>query len=509
MKKISLINISVLQDPDGGASQAQLEQSELSQASAATIARIRNYPTREEVELWATGRDYGALEPCSPPAGRGLEQGVEGGPTVGFTGEGGGGADGGRARGGGMEGQNRPGMSARRALQQENAGNGHGGGDSPMRDSDGEEPGAARLVRKRVCTRVTRTWEEVGRWATGQDSGAESVEAAVLAAAEQQCPETWARRSSSSDLGPWKLSSEYTKDGGLGTVQLYKCPLLHRCGCKCMLRVSRYPRLVVMDVHGKHQHAEDRSKGLKLKEVAAIVEGVRADPFLRPAQVLRRLADKGAGQLQHERLLRRGLYLASKARREALAEMFTRRKPAQSAAASFGNSKGTSVVSPSASALHENREAAVFEEVGEEGGEEVADISSERWLEFEDSSLDPGMEQAACGAGCFPGCMQEDTQRAQSDPTRVKAEPVDSEVECKVARPCLTAPRPSPALSLALGTLIRGPRMGYEFDALPDKDARRHKLRRRLLTGNGDGSGAPATYPGASAGGMACKLEGA
>ena len=396
--------------------------------------------------------------------------------------------------------------------------NGCGDEDLSIQDSNEDGPGAAAKVRTRLA------WAKVGRWATGEGAEAEGVEAAVLAAAEQQWQEQGVLRGAlgkqgSFDLGPWKLQNEHSKDGGCCLVQTYACPLRHRCGCQCRLRVMRYPRMVGMDVSGSHQHVEDRSKGLKLQEVAAIVEGVRADPFLKPGEALRRLVDKGAGlQRLQKCLLRRGLYVASKARRQALAEMFTRRhlQPARAAQES--------------AALHAARDAqpeAGEAEVGREA-EAVEDDSNARTERSPTSSCtddplpDLGAVSAACRADCLPGCILHGVARsAQSDPVRVKAEP--AEIESLERRVVSLPPRPSigesildppSALRQALAALQRarrgrGPSIGAEFDAIPDKDPRRRKRRRRQLPVE---QACDATLPsccGVSAGGAACKLEGA
>jgi hypothetical protein len=387
--------------------------------------------------------------------------------------------------------------------------------------------------------RRRRTWTEVGRWATGEGAEAEGVEAAVLAAAEQQCQEdgmlrgAWGRQGSA-DLGPWKSSSEYTKFGGHGTVQLYKCPLAHRCGCKCMLRVMRYPRMVVMDMSGPHQHGEDRSKGLKLQEVAAIVKGVRADPFLRPAEALRQLTKKEAGLRLQEGLLKRGLYIASKARREALADMFTR-KHLQPARTVQTVPQESAALLAARDALPESEEA----EVGREAELEIVEEANTRRPErlprlSDDSPLDVGAVPSSCGAGAVPsvcgaGCLpgfslqgKGVAKSAQLNPVLFKAEAAEVvSLDCRVVHPCPSIGEsilgPLTALQQALSALRRarkGPHLGGEFDAIPDRDKdpqrhKRHKRRKLQVPGDVGRDAAPPTscHCGTAASGAACKVE--
>ena len=50
------------------------------------------------------------------------------------------------------------------------------------------------------------------------------------------------------DVGLWKLKSEYTIDGGRTSVKWCQCPMDHRFGCKVQIKLYDGPTYISLDV---------------------------------------------------------------------------------------------------------------------------------------------------------------------------------------------------------------------------------------------------------------------
>jgi hypothetical protein len=94
------------------------------------------------------------------------------------------------------------------------------------------------------------------------------------------------------DVGLWKLKTEYMVDNGRTSVKWCYCPMAYRFGCKCQMKLYDGPQYTALHVRGEHNadsHApeKEKSKHLTVKQISAIATGVRMAPA-QSARILRR-----------------------------------------------------------------------------------------------------------------------------------------------------------------------------------------------------------------------------
>ena len=94
------------------------------------------------------------------------------------------------------------------------------------------------------------------------------------------------------DVGLWKLKTEYMIDKGSTSVKWCYCPIVYRFGCHCQIKLLDGPAYSALQVQGDHDadsHAleKERSKHLTVKQIQAIQTGVRMAPS-QSARSLRR-----------------------------------------------------------------------------------------------------------------------------------------------------------------------------------------------------------------------------
>ncbi len=80
------------------------------------------------------------------------------------------------------------------------------------------------------------------------------------------------------DLAMWKKAMQNTDRRGV-THTIYRCPLKHRCKCKCAIRVSRGPDFVELwrvGLHDMNSHANDGSNHLKYDQIIFVSERLRS-----------------------------------------------------------------------------------------------------------------------------------------------------------------------------------------------------------------------------------------
>ncbi len=94
------------------------------------------------------------------------------------------------------------------------------------------------------------------------------------------------------DVGLWKLKTEYTVDHGRTSVKWMRCPMSYRFNCQCQIKLYDGPAYTLLEVRGVHDadsHApeKEKSKHLTVKQIEAIQTGVRMAPS-QSARTLRR-----------------------------------------------------------------------------------------------------------------------------------------------------------------------------------------------------------------------------
>jgi hypothetical protein len=98
------------------------------------------------------------------------------------------------------------------------------------------------------------------------------------------------------DVGLWKLKREWTIDGGKTVVKWCQCPMSHRFGCKCQIRIFDGPSYMSLEVRSPHDaesHAPDKeiSKHLTVTQMHALATGVHMCPAQSGRSLRRNLAN--------------------------------------------------------------------------------------------------------------------------------------------------------------------------------------------------------------------------
>ncbi len=83
---------------------------------------------------------------------------------------------------------------------------------------------------------------------------------------------------------------------GKTRVLLYKCPLLLRFECKCQVKITEISNYHLLETRGEHTEechnpTKDKSKYLKLKQLAAIQTGVHVSPQQSAKELWRNLVN--------------------------------------------------------------------------------------------------------------------------------------------------------------------------------------------------------------------------
>ena len=142
--------------------------------------------------------------------------------------------------------------------------------------------------------RVFRAWQPLGQWDPTTDLD-EFIESELTRIAQEKMAVAGITKLSSfkthaTDLHLWKVKDVYRSPASGLTVTRYKCPLMSRCKCLAMLRVSRSPTLISIDESNMHQansHNVDQSKFLTWQQRESISAAVQVAP-LQTATSLRR-----------------------------------------------------------------------------------------------------------------------------------------------------------------------------------------------------------------------------
>ncbi len=69
------------------------------------------------------------------------------------------------------------------------------------------------------------------------------------------------------NVGFWKLKSEYTVDHGRTSVKWCYCPMAYRFGCQCQIKLFDGPTYTALQVRGVHDadsHAPEKEKSKHL-----------------------------------------------------------------------------------------------------------------------------------------------------------------------------------------------------------------------------------------------------
>ena len=102
-------------------------------------------------------------------------------------------------------------------------------------------------------------WRTVLRFSKGEDAimGEDEMQLRIYAACNQLMDDARMVRLAGhvpapSDVGLWKLKTEFTIDSGRTRVRWMECPMLCRCGCKCQIKIFDGPEYCLLEVRGNH-----------------------------------------------------------------------------------------------------------------------------------------------------------------------------------------------------------------------------------------------------------------
>ena len=101
-------------------------------------------------------------------------------------------------------------------------------------------------------------------------------------------------KSLDTDLGGWKFARDHTNKRGV-IFAVYRCPMRHRCKCKCCIRVvtsKDYIELQRYGLHDRNSHDNDASKKLAYYvQRVSVEEAAKTAPTLSGAALRRNLGD--------------------------------------------------------------------------------------------------------------------------------------------------------------------------------------------------------------------------
>ena len=177
-----------------------------------------------------------------------------------------------------------------------NAGAGHAEPDAENSDAESD----LEAPQKRKRTRTILSYEVVKRWVTGDR--AELTEDEIKAELALEATKLMelsgqkkfpCHRALDSDLGCWKLCKTHVDKRGV-EFRVYRCPMRHRCQCKCCIRVvtsKDYIELQRYGLHDRNSHDNDASKKLTYAQRVIVKEAAKTAPTLSGAALRRNLGD--------------------------------------------------------------------------------------------------------------------------------------------------------------------------------------------------------------------------
>ena len=92
------------------------------------------------------------------------------------------------------------------------------------------------------------------------------------------------------DIHMWKQFRTYKKAKSDAQISRFRCPMKNRCGCLCCIKTIETKdklQLYFLGEHNEDSHSTDKSAFLKVKQIQAIVDGVKYAPQ-QSATALRR-----------------------------------------------------------------------------------------------------------------------------------------------------------------------------------------------------------------------------
>ena len=105
-------------------------------------------------------------------------------------------------------------------------------------------------------------WRTVIRFSKGDDAimGEDEMQLRILAACNQLMDDARMVRLAGhvpapTDVGLWKLKTEFTIDSGRTRVRWLECPMLSRCRCRCQIKIFDGPAYCLLEMRGNH-HAD-------------------------------------------------------------------------------------------------------------------------------------------------------------------------------------------------------------------------------------------------------------
>ena len=177
-----------------------------------------------------------------------------------------------------------------------NDGAGHADPDAENTDSESD----LEAPQKQKRARTLLAYEVVQRWVTGDraeltDQEIQTqleVEASKLMelSGQKKFP---CHKALDTDLGCWKLCRTHSDKRGV-LFQVYRCPMRHRCKCKCCIRVvtsKDYIELPRYCLHDRNSHDDDASKKRTYAQRVSVKEAAKTAPTLSGAALRRNLGD--------------------------------------------------------------------------------------------------------------------------------------------------------------------------------------------------------------------------
>jgi hypothetical protein len=163
-------------------------------------------------------------------------------------------------------------------LEESNGENGErSGSDSDGNAKSGDKP--KRPWNGRADYRLVETWD-TGENRT-QDVEISRNELYLLARKFFEDSKTLklpTHKSLPTDIHMWKQFRTYKKAKSDAQISIFRCPMKNRCGCLCCIKTIETKdklQLYFLGEHNEDSHSTDKSAFLKVKQIQAIVDGVK------------------------------------------------------------------------------------------------------------------------------------------------------------------------------------------------------------------------------------------
>ena len=186
----------------------------------------------------------------------------------------------------------------------------------PRRESLAQEEGApdeASAEQGNTRKRQKQEWTTLRRW-NKDEVTQEEIDRQVAELARQELHpylDISGLKLSTNNLEGWAWKG--TDKGRFNSTSIvrYACPGKYRFGCKCIMNVvesASATEIIVANRHDANSHNDDKSKYLKVEQLAAVARQVKSNPTLAPLQIRRAVQNASptkAIDAKHKHSLRR------------------------------------------------------------------------------------------------------------------------------------------------------------------------------------------------------------